>query len=53
MRVLSPDGVAQWFKEFENLGLESDYAHADEHGLFFTHPEAACIDPEYPTKLNL
>ena len=52
MRVLSPDGVAQWFKEFENLGVEPDYAHADEHGLFFTHPEAACIDLEYPTKLE-
>jgi hypothetical protein len=35
MRVLSPDGVAQWFKEFENLGVEPDYVHADEHRLFF------------------
>ena len=26
--------------------------HVDERGLFFTHPEAACIDLEYPTKLE-
>jgi hypothetical protein len=52
MRVLSPDGVAEGFKEFENLGVESGYVHANEHGLFFKHPEAACIDPEYPTKLE-
>ena len=52
MRVLSAEEVAEWFKGFENLGTESDYVHADEDGLFFTHLEAACIDLEYPAKLE-
>jgi len=52
MRVLSAEEVAEWFKGFENLGVESDYVHADKDGLFFTHPEAACIDLEYPAKLE-
>ncbi|HLZ12853.1 MAG TPA: hypothetical protein VKP58_09715 [Candidatus Acidoferrum sp.] len=52
MRVLGAEEVTEWFKGFENLGVESDYVHADEDGLFFTHPEAACIDLEYPPKLE-
>ena len=52
MRVLSAEEVAEWFQRFENLGVESDYAHADKDGLFFTHPEAACIDLGYPPKLE-
>jgi hypothetical protein len=52
MRVLSAGEVAEWFQGFENLGIESDYAHADKDGLFFTHPEAACIDLGYPPKLE-
>jgi len=52
MHVLSAEEVAKWFKGFENVGNESDYVHADGDGLFFTHPEAACIDLEYPPKLE-
>lgn len=29
MRVLSAGEVAEWFQRFENLRVESDYAHAD------------------------
>jgi hypothetical protein len=52
MQALSAKDVAEWFRGFENLGVESDYVHADADGLFFTHPEAACIDLEYPPKLE-
>lgn len=52
MRVLSVGEVADWFQGFENIGIESDYVHADKDGLFFTHPEAACIDLEYPKELE-
>jgi hypothetical protein len=52
MKVLSAPDVAQWFKGFDTLGVDSDYVHADEDGLFFTHPEASCIRLEYPAKLE-
>ena len=52
MHVLNADEVAEWLQGFENLGVASDYAHADKDGLFYTHPEAACIDLEYPQKLE-
>jgi hypothetical protein len=52
MRVLSAGEVTESLQRFENLGVESDYVHADKGGLFFTHPEAACIDLEYPPKLE-
>jgi hypothetical protein len=44
--------VAEWFQQFESLGVGSDYVHADKDGLYFTHPEAACIELEYPAKLE-
>ncbi|HEX4074217.1 MAG TPA: hypothetical protein VHX49_02325 [Candidatus Acidoferrales bacterium] len=52
MQVLSAGEVAEWLQQFEKLGVASDYVHADKDGLFFTHPEAACIDLEYPQKLE-
>jgi hypothetical protein len=52
MQVLSAEEVTAWFKGFENLANPDDYVHADEDGLYFTHPEAACIDLEYPAKLE-
>src|SRR3984957_18992148 len=52
MQVLSDREVAKWFEQFENLGVRSDYVHADKDELFFTHPESACIDLEYPPKLE-
>ena len=50
MRTLTAAEVSEWFRPFEKLGDE--YVHADGDGLFFTHPEAACIDLEYPPKLE-
>ena len=52
MQVLSDQEVAKWLEQFENIGVRSDYVHADKDELFFTHPEAACIDLEYPPKLE-
>lgn len=52
MQVLSAEEVAKWFQGFQNLEPDSDYVHADEDGLFYTHPEATCIDLEYPAKLE-
>jgi hypothetical protein len=52
MQVLGAKEVAEWFQGFENVEVESDYVHADEDGLFFTHPESTCIDLEYPAKLE-
>ena len=40
MKVLSALEVAEWFKGFDDGGVESDYVHANEDGLFFKHPEA-------------
>jgi hypothetical protein len=52
MRVMSAEDVAKWFQGFENWKPESDYVHMDEDGLFYSHPEATCIDLEYPPKLE-
>jgi len=52
MNVLTAEEVTEWLAGFENLGVESDYAHADKDEPFYTHPEAACIDLEYPPKLE-
>ena len=52
MKALSAQELAQWFKGFEAVEEPADYAHADEDGLFFTHPEANCIELEYPLKLE-
>lgn len=52
MQVLTAEEVVKWFQEFENWEPDSDYVHADKDGLFYTHPEASCIDLEYPAKLE-
>jgi hypothetical protein len=52
MRVLSAGEMAEWFGRYEGLGAASEYVHADKDGLFFMHPEARCIDLEYPPKLE-
>ncbi|HUJ30419.1 MAG TPA: hypothetical protein VLY23_04015 [Candidatus Acidoferrum sp.] len=52
MQVLTAAEVAEWLRGFENLGNRDDYVHGDEDELFFTHPEAACIDLEYPPRLE-
>ncbi|HLV93849.1 MAG TPA: hypothetical protein VKS44_01550 [Candidatus Acidoferrales bacterium] len=52
MRVLTAAETAEWFHGFENLGNSDDYVHAVKDELFYTHPEAACIDLEYLPKLE-
>jgi hypothetical protein len=52
MQVLSAGKLAEWFRRFEKVEVASDFVHADKDELFFTHPEAACIDLEYPSKLE-
>ena len=42
--------IKQRFTAFEKLGQE--YVQCDERGLFDIHPEANCIDLEYPPKLE-
>ena len=49
MKVLSAEEVRDWLKGFAD---GDDYVHCDSNGLFFTHPEASCIDVEYPPKLE-
>jgi hypothetical protein len=50
LRVLTKSEVIEWLSWFENMGTE--YPHCDGEGLFFTDPEARCIDLEYPIKLE-
>jgi len=53
LKVLTATEVGEWFSwsaRFPDLG--SDYVHCDGKSLFFTHPEANCIDLEYPPKLE-
>jgi hypothetical protein len=50
LEVLSAAEIAEWFARFPNR--DSEYVHYDANGLFFTHPEADCIDVEYPPKLE-
>lgn len=53
MQALTSEEMAAQLKCFDDVGEPSDYVHADDHGLFFNHPEAACIHLEYPEKLEL
>jgi len=48
MQVLSAEEVSEGFLTSENLRVQADYVRADKDGLFFAHPEAACIDLKYP-----
>ncbi len=52
MKVLTSGEIAEWFEIFKTFGEQNDYVHCDDRGLFYTHPEAACIDLEYPKKLE-
>ncbi len=53
MKVLGLRQVHEWLDWFEKIQDEkSEYVHSDEHGLFFTHAEANCIDLEFPPKLS-
>jgi hypothetical protein len=50
VHTLSKADVLSWFAAFPASRM--DYVQCDEHGLFFAHPEANCIDIEYPQKLE-
>lgn len=50
MRTLTAAEAVESFSWSAKLG--SEYAHCDGEGLFFTDPEANCIDLEYPPKLE-
>jgi len=53
VRVLSTGEVLEsfaWLATLPDRGTQR--ADCDDKGLFFTHPEASCIDIEYPSKLE-
>ncbi len=50
MRVLSKSEIYETFSVIAKVG--KDNVQCDKRGLFFVHPEANCIDLEYPTKLE-
>jgi hypothetical protein len=50
MLVLSEAEIQEWFGRTSTLGPE--YVHCDTNGLLYVHPEANCIDIEYPQKLE-
>jgi len=53
MLVLSDAEVLEQFAWLAKLpDRAADYAHCDAKGFFFIHPEANCIDIEYPEKLE-
>jgi hypothetical protein len=52
LKALESAEVHEWLAWFDNNGEPTDYVHSDKSGLFFTHPEASCIDLEYPPKLE-
>ncbi len=49
MKVLSDAEVHEWLTAFPG---GTEYVHRDAGGLFFSDPEASCIDIEYPPKLE-
>jgi hypothetical protein len=49
LETLGLTEVHEWFERFRT---DTEYVHCDARGLFFTHPEASCIDLEYPPKLE-
>lgn len=48
--VLSDPEVRDWFARVPSRG--SEHIQCDKDGLFFVHPEANCIDVEYPPKIE-
>ena len=50
MQVLTAAQLAEYYSRSKNLGDE--YVHHDRDGAFYTHPEASCIDLEYPDKIE-
>lgn len=53
MQVLTKAEAIEWLSWSDKFpDRNHDYAHCDGEELFFTHPEANCIDLEYPLKLE-
>jgi hypothetical protein len=50
LKVLSATDVDEWFSQSPNR--DDERIHRDGQDLFFAHPEASCIDLEYPPKLE-
>lgn len=50
MKVLNLTGVTEWFASVPDRGSED--VHEDAGELFFAHPEANCVDVEYPSKVE-
>jgi hypothetical protein len=50
VKILTTEETVKSFSWSAKLG--SDYANCDGKGLFFSDPEANCIDLEYPPKLE-
>lgn len=50
MKLLTASEITKSFDFYKDLGDE--YIHYDNQGPFFSHAEAACIDLEYPSKLE-
>jgi hypothetical protein len=50
LKVLTAADVDEWFARSPNRSDER--IHRDGRDLFFAHPEASCIDLEYPPKLE-
>jgi len=48
MKVLTNSEVLKYFAERDPVFNGRDYAQGDEHGLYYTHPEASCIAVEFP-----
>jgi hypothetical protein len=49
MHVLTQVEVEKWSSSFPK---SEDSVHYEDSELFYTHPEANCIDVEYPAKLE-
>jgi hypothetical protein len=50
LRVLTAAEVEEWFQPWPRE--KSEYAHYDGSDLFYSDPEANCIDLEYPNKVE-
>ena len=52
MKVLTNSQVLDRFISRDPVFNGTDYAQGDEHGLFYTDPEASCIRVPYPPELE-
>jgi len=50
MNVMSVADISKWFDSFKDWG--DDYVHCDSEGLYYSHPEANCIELQYPPLLE-